>query len=420
MRTARCRRAALPSQLIATALVALGLPLAAWGQVATSDPPSQRQQAKLLKKLVSCVEDNAFVYGEDFGDLDERLRNSREALSQVASAGEFSRALNRVLASYQISHFMVMDPTLSRLDAAGTEVGAGLKSVRLADGGRIVSVLLPGGPAEKLGLVKGDVIVEVDGWTVAEDGREDQFFTPGGRLLPDASGARSLKWTRDGVAMDGVVGFAEHGSALPLELTWKAGEVGWLTLNTFSHSYDRAAIESIFDEIRQHGASGLVIDLRANGGGFSRNNFHLTSMVLPAGTALGRMIHKGTVSATSPATAGEEILVPEGNEARRYSGPLAILIDSGSGSAGELFPAYVRQNREVTLVGRTTSGSVIGAMWCKLKKGYRLLYPMEELLLPDGSRIEGVGVAPDVELTIEETVDDAFIERVALTAMAGG
>ena len=46
-----------------------------------------------------------------------------------------------------------------------------------------------------------------------------------------------------------------------------------------------------------------------------------------------------------------------------------------------------------------------------------LLYPMEELLLPDGSRIEGVGVVPDVELTIKETVNDAFIERVALAEL---
>ncbi len=420
MQTERRCRTTPQGRLAAVALLALCLPLTAWGQVATDGPPTPRQQKRLLKKLVSCVGDKAFVYGQDFKDLDDRLRSAQAELSQVVTAGEFSRALNRVLASYQVSHFMVMDPTLSRLDSAGTEVGAGLKSVRLGDGRRIVSLVIPGGPAEKLGIAQGDVLVEADGWTIEEGGREEEFFTPGGRLLPNAEGARSLKWNQAGAAMEGEIRFAEHRSALPLNLTWKEGEIAWVRVNSFSHSYDPAVVESIFDEIQGRGARGLVLDLRANGGGFSRNNFHLTSMVLPAGTGLGRMVHKDTASKSSPATAGEEILVPEGNELRRYVGPMAILIDHGSGSAAELFSAYVHHNREVTLIGRNTSGSVIGAMWCKLKKGYRLLYPMEELLLPNGSRIEGVGVIPDVELTIEETVDDTFIERVALRAMAGG
>ncbi|MEM6703035.1 MAG: S41 family peptidase [Acidobacteriota bacterium] len=383
----------------------LGLPANA--QVSLEEPPSARVRSKILGGLQECVRDNAYVRGVSFDDLGSRLAQSEPRLADAESAGEFARRVNDVLAGYGVSHLMLYDPALTSLAQRGSEVGAGFRAMPLDGGGRLVTLVLPEGPAAKLGLLAGDVITRVDGESVAYDPSDLFPFSRGGRLLPAASSSRGLQWTRGGSELSGELRYGRHRRSLRLELRWE-GDVAWLVLNSFQ-DYDTQAVEEVFREIESRNARGLILDLRSNGGGRESYHLHLASMMIPAETPVFRSIRRGEES-VSRVPKPETQLAP-------YAGPLVILVNGINGSAGEIFPAYMRQVRKATLIGSLTNGAVLGGIYCQLNKGYRALVPIKEVLPLDGRRIEGRGVEPDVQLTPEQTTDAAVLLEKSLAAL---
>jgi C-terminal processing protease CtpA/Prc len=69
------------------------------------------------------------------------------------------------------------------------------------------------------------------------------------------------------------------------------------------------------------------------------------------------------------------------------------------------------------LIGRTTSGYLLGAEEKILAGGFRLNYPAWEVTPPSATRLETVGVKPDIELSTQDTATDAIIYNVATNEM---
>ncbi len=408
------------SLLIMLGVLASG-PLAA--QLSEAPAPTAKQRAKMVKQITRCLDTKAYAYAVDFGDWPQRIAAESEALDSAQTAGDFTRVINRALAGYGISHLFLLDPLLTELKEQGAEVGAGFRTVPDPDGlGRLVNVVIPGGPAERIGLRKGDLIVAVDGEPLDADALRYPF-SPGGRLLGRAEKPRLLRWQRDGAIEEASVGFERHAKALPLSLTWPETDTAWMTVNSFSAaSYDPNVIERFFAEVRARNAEYLVLDLRGNGGGRTTNTDHLASFLVEPDTVMTRIFSAdpGIPPGESLALAGKEERLDIDRGAQRFEGKLAILTDQGSGSGGDAFPGIMRQVRGALLVGERTAGRLIGGSLLEIGKGYQLVYPLQERLLPDGTRVEGVGVAPDIALGPAKTLDDAYIARVTLEALRAG
>lgn len=388
-------------------LLLLGLvALPGYAQVSLEPAPGARTRSKVLDGLQKCVRENAFVDGVSFADLGNRLAEAESTLAEATSAGEFAREVNAVLGSYGVSHLMLYDPALTSLAKRGTEVGAGFRAMPLPDGGRLVTLVLPDGPAERLGLEPGDVITAVDGIRVPSEGGDLYPFSRGGRLLPSTSDSRTIDWTRNGTALSGKLNYGSYQRSLALKLEWVRDDVAWITLNSFQ-DYEEQAVEEAFREVAARGARRLILDMRSNGGGREDYHLHLASMMVPAETPVFQSVRRE----------GEALgRVPE-SDLEPYSGPVAVLLNGINGSAGEIFPAYLRSVRGAVLVGTRTNGAVLGGIYCQLHRGYRLLVPIKEVLPLDGQRIEGRGVQPDVELTPQETADDAVVLEKTLAAL---
>ena len=84
-----------------------------------------------------------------------------------------------------------------------------------------------------------------------------------------------------------------------------------------------------------------------------------------------------------------------GERVRPYSGPLAILIDSLSLSAAEIFAGGMRDVGRARLFGEATGGQALPAIWDRLPNGDVLYHAIGDFVTASGARVEGRGVSPD-------------------------
>ena len=147
-------------------------------------------------------------------------------------------------------------------------------------------------------------------------------------------------------------------------------------------------------------ATGLIIDIRDNDGGSS-------SAYDPI---IGRFIKSGLSTESAfgfNGSWGPYTIIPQGDI--QFIGPIVILQNGASFSAGEIFPSRMRQLDYVTLVGDTTAGASVGANATPnpryfLPSGKSIKINYEAILDLEGKPIEWNGVAPDIR--VQQTESD--------------
>ena len=410
-------------RLVTVALVLFGFSMVQ-AQVSQAPPPTEKQRAKLLKQIGRHLKKDAFAYNTDFSVWPQYLAEEEAALVAAKTAGEFTTIMNRALNRFEISHLFMLDPQITAGRREGTQFGAGFRTVPMPDRGtRLVNVVFPESPATRAAVQAGDLIVAVDAEDLDPESL-DYPFSPGGRLLARPGADRRLQIERNGERVEAVIQFADHISYVPAALDWitaDSGEIAWLTVKSFGFpDYKPEEIDAFFAEIHQRAPSGMVLDMRGNGGGRLSYTDHLASYLLDPGTPMVRIFRKDPKVPTGESLAGVGQvglqLIDRGE--LQYRGPLVVLIDRGCGSGGDAFPGLMKQARGATLIGERTAGALIGARPMPIAYGYLLIFPVEEHLLPDGTRIEGVGVHPDIVLGPVSTTNDEKVRDAALAELS--
>lgn len=146
--------------------------------------------------------------------------------------------------------------------------------------------------------------------------------------------------------------------------------------------------------------TGVVIDLRGNTGGVG-------GMVMStAGSFFGERADLGIVKSRS----GEIrfVAMPRGVDSEGqlrdpFEGRLAVLIDEMSMSTSEIFAAGLKSTGRATLFGSPTPGYALPAMTIRLPSQDVLYHVISDLTDPEGQRIEGSGVQPDVPVALSHS-----------------
>jgi carboxyl-terminal processing protease len=85
-------------------------------------------------------------------------------------------------------------------------------------------------------------------------------------------------------------------------------------------------------------------------------------------------------------------------------------MDPGSASASESFASLMQSHKRATVVGQVSCGCLLGFMgYATVPGGGKLAYSELGYVLPDGRRIEGTGVLPDVP--VPPTLEDLRLNR---------
>ncbi len=170
-------------------------------------------------------------------------------------------------------------------------------------------------------------------------------------------------------------------------------------------------VDHMFGIARKHKA--LILDLRGNPGGAAFTLEHMLGNVFDHDVKIADRVGRKQLKPAIAKTRG----------ANAYSGKLVVLIDSGSGSAAELFPRVIQLEHRGTVVGDRTAGAVMEALGYSNSQGadtkifYTFSITDADLTMKDGKSLEHVGVTPD-EVIIPTAQDLAAGRDPALSRAA--
>lgn len=289
--------------------------------------------------------------------------------------------------------------------ASGRFTGIGLSVLEVKNGLRVATVF-DDTPAAEAGIKEGDVILAVDGKSIAgepADAATARIKGPPGTEVKleirEAGGGptRELTLERAEVQVPAVRGQIREAGGQ---------EVAYVQLAGFSegaHGELRDEIERLYER----GAQGLVLDLRGNGGGL------LNEAVLTSSVFVEEGVIVSTDGRTQPQTDYEAVggaLSPQ---------PTVVLIDRNTASAAEILAAALSSYDLAQLVGTRSFGKGSFQEVIELDQGGALSLTVGEYLTADGVSLADKGVEPDVRAREKRSTDADEGLREGLRVLAG-
>ncbi|HEX7246215.1 MAG TPA: S41 family peptidase [Solirubrobacterales bacterium] len=266
---------------------------------------------------------------------------------------------------------------------SGRFTGIGLSVTEVKPGLKVEKVFA-GSPAEKAGIEAGELIVSVDGESIAGESSEastEKIKGPEGTevtvgVRSPAGKVRTLTIVRQQIALPVVTGSLKevHGRKL-----------GYVYMASFSQGV-HALLAKEVRKLEREGAEGIVLDLRANGGGLLDEAVLSASVLLPAGEV---------VVSTESRTQGRRVYETVGENLPAV--PIVVLIDRNTASAAEILTAALADDAGATVVGTRSFGKGVFQQEEPLANGGALKLTVGEYFTPKGVNLaETHGVHPDV------------------------
>jgi carboxyl-terminal processing protease len=256
-----------------------------------------------------------------------------------------------------------------------------------------------GAPAAGAGIQKGDLILEVDGHSIA--GMNSTLATgrikgPAGTSVklevfsPGAEDTRSVRVKREKIEIPTVRGRLVERDGRKLAVVQLRG------FSSGAHGVLRREI----DKQLKAGADGIVLDLRGNGGGLLSSIFIEDGKIV---SVRGRSRPERTENAEGDAIDGDV--------------PVVVLVDGGSASASEIVTGALRDTHRATVVGTNTFGKGLVQEVEPLSNGGYLDLTVANYYLPGGKTIGKSGLKPQVKAKDDPDTKRDEALPVALAAL---
>lgn len=379
----------------------------------SSAPLSARERVEVFEKVWETIEEK--YYDPSFNGVDWRAVRARYRPRVEASAGEeeFYDLLNQMAGELRDAHTRVRSPRQNRDRKRRQATSAGVRLFEV-EGTPVVFDVAPDSEAARAGLLPGMVVRTVGGRPAAE-----ALEAARREVGPSSSerAARVLSYLR--------LIAGEPGSTLELGLTRADG-------TPFDVRLTRAAVSAAprftarllpsghayvrFDSFRApvarrlkealasfKDAPGLILDLRANGGGDGREGLRVAGYFFDEKVEVARIV---TRTGKAPSALLGLVSLPKVFEAgerggRLYTNPVVVLVNEGSGSTSELIANALQEQGRAYVVGTRSCGCVLGVLKHReLKGGGELAVSEIGFVTPKGRKLEGEGVTPDKSVTL--------------------
>jgi carboxyl-terminal processing protease len=283
-----------------------------------------------------------------------------------------------------------------RISTSGTYSGVGLE-VSTADGEILVVAPIDGTPAQRAGILSGDVISAIDGTTVANEGLEKTIARMRGRAGSLVT-ITALRGDNDEVHIFSLRRESIKVASVRYELLDPG--VGYVRVSQFNDSTADELGRAIDDMLQQaqkkHGnmLSGLVLDLRNNPGG-----------VLDAAVDVSDLFLDSGIIVSADGRTPESRFVRNAHRGDILDGaPMVILVNGGSASASEIVAGALRDHHRATILGTATFGKGLVQTVMPLSKGRAIKLTTSRYYTPNGESINEIGITPDV--VMQSTVPD--------------
>lgn len=242
-------------------------------------------------------------------------------------------------------------------------------------------------PAEKAGILPGDLITKVD----------DVEYT-GDKLEEASNKIRGEEGTK--VKLE----IYRNGETKTFELTRTKVVVSHVTTKVLDNDIGYIAIsdfegecasefETKYKQLEKQGIKKLIIDIRNNGGGIVDEALKIANMLVDKDS---------TLLITKDKSDKEEIT--KATEKPIINIPTVVLVNEYSASASEILAGALKDNGKATLVGTKTYGKGIIQELHQLSDGSGLKITVSEYYTPNHNAIHKIGITPDVEIDLSEDV----------------
>jgi carboxyl-terminal processing protease len=341
-------------------------------------PANAAEMNELWRKRVKNDALSLVIAGKPWNEAADILRKRYEHVEKRMDQSKPEDVFEAFMNAFVLS----LDPHSNYFSARNSEeyniqmslsyegIGA---SLQLTDDYVTVIDVIPGGPAATSGKLaasdritavgegKTGELTDVIGWRL--DDVVQKIRGPGGtlvrlQLLPagaaPGSAQKVVEFTRNRVSLEAQ---AAHKAMRVVQRNAHDVKVGVITVPSFYQDYDASRagvkdyrsttrdVQRLIGELRKDGADVLIMDLRANGGGY-----------LPEAESLtGLFIDKGPVVQLRDTTGRIEV-DEDPDPAIFYGGPMIVLVDRFSASASEIFAGAIQDYGRALIVGQQTYG----------------------------------------------------------------
>jgi carboxyl-terminal processing protease len=319
---------------------------------------------------------NVFRYLSIFTEVFDLVRNNyvEPVTSDQLMDGAFSGVTDAI---DEFSYYVPPTQMAAYRNFTDTEDnGIGLVVTRRFGYAYVISAV-PGSPAARAGIVRGDFIEKVDGkptqklavWQV--------------RAALRSGKALQLQVLRGGQSKRDEFTIAATAFHPLAPTTKQFGRVAYIKIPFFDHG-TAAQLKSDLDSVRKSGERKLIIDLRGNAGGD----------VDEAIAAADELLTSGLITSLE----GRRIEAKRWQADRNtdYDGDVEVLTDNSTASGAEIFAAAIRGNGRGKVVGVSTYGKAIVQKFILLPSGGGVLMTVGHYTTPELKPIKDGGVKPDV------------------------
>lgn len=306
------------------------------------------------------------------GGADQTALEDAAAEAMVAATGD--RWSYYIPASEYQAHMEQVD---------NAYVGVGITIQQEQEQGFLIIEVKADGPAEEAGLMVGDLLIAVEDQDIREMNSDD---------------VRSLVQGEEGSYVRMTV--LRSGDSLTLSVERRRVEtpvasyemlednIGLVTIANFdSRCADEtiAAIETLLD----NGAEKLIFDVRYNPGGYAHELVEVLDYLLPEGELFRTVRYDGKENV-------------DYSDENYLDVPMAVLVNGSSYSAAEFFAAALSEYEAAVVVGEKTCGKGYFQTTYQMEDGSAVALSIGEYFTPKGENLAGVGVTPDIVVTVDE------------------
>ena len=374
------------------------------------------QQNLALSELISIyLKENDLTKAKE--KIIKRLNNRKKSLNRISSDEIFSLYINSYTDFYD-PHTNYMTPTTQEdweinLKASLEGIGAILSS---EDGITKITRLIPGGPAEKSGLLKvtdkivgvgksiSDDVVDVRDWRIDEVVkliRGPKSTVVQLEVLPAASDnedkGKLIEITRDVVKLEDAAAKKREIEIKRASRNYNIGVIELPTFymdfeaynkNRFDYKSSSRDVKKILRELDESNIDGLVLDLRGNGGGFLFEAYSLAKLFIGRGNVVQVMEANGSLQSLGH-NLGQQ----------NYDGPIVILVDKLSASASEILAGVIQDYDRGLVIGSQTFGKGTVQRMIELSHGH-LKFTEQKYYRVSGESTQNKGVEPDIAIPL--------------------
>ena len=269
-----------------------------------------------------------------------------------------------------------------------------------------------GMPAAEVGLKKGDIILSIDDSVMTD--RQVSYVSS--HLRGDAGTTFSLKIKRPSTGKEMTFKITRRNIKLP-ELPYygmlegDANEkIGYINLNQFTEGCAKN-VRRAFVELKQQGATGLVFDLRGNGGGSEMEAVDIVNIWVPQEQTVvenrGKVRQANRVYKTR--------LEPVDTVM-----PIVVLVNGETASASEITSGALQDLDRAVVIGTRTYGKGLVQVPLDLPYNANVKVTTSHYYIPSGRCIQAVNYKRDGKERIADSLTNVFYTRGGREVRDGG